>query len=168
VRGAIVLIGAGAVALVMSRLDWARLEFLALFGASDGLVGPFGLPMEWLDRLPDVAAMLGAVAIVSGAIALRRASRPLAAATALVLAAGTAYLVAWLVDPPESLVDDSGGFIAVGDTIYMWATYVATAALAVATIAAVWLTRPGAATGARRRRPAPAGLPRPHSPTPPR
>ena len=117
--------GAAAVLIWVLGLDWFHFTFLTLFGANDRhaleLDGPFGLPLDWWDDLPFVAGVLGLIAIVA---AFRRNR-----AVAVVLALGTAYLVAWLIDPPH-VFDGQGA----SDTTYRWPAYAATAAVGVAAV----------------------------------
>ena len=60
-----------------------------------------------------IAGLLGVVAVT---VALVRA-RAVALVAALLLAAGTAYLVAWLLDPP-SLIDADGEAVGFGSAAY--------------------------------------------------
>ncbi len=122
-----VLAGAGAVAVLAALLlPWWNA--LVLFGALDRIEGPFGLPYDWVETLPELAAGLGAIA-VSAAISIRwHGPRGLALPTALVLAAGTVFLLSWSIDPPDP---GPAGSVALG-----WGAYLATAALAVAAVAA--------------------------------
>ena len=119
------LLAAGAVAALIwvAGLDWVEFQYLTLFGANVKhpleLDGPFGLPLDWWDDLPAVAGGLGLVAVAAAFLRIR--------VVAVVLALGTAYLVAWLIDPPH--VFDAQG---ASDTTYLWPAYAATAAVAVA------------------------------------
>jgi len=123
------LLAAGSVAALIwiLGLDWFHSTFLTLFGANDGdpleLDGPLGLPLEWWDDLPFVAGVLGLIAIAAALLRNR--------AAVLVLAPGAAYLVAWLIDPPR-VFEGQGA----SDTTYQWPAYVATAAIAIAAVAA--------------------------------
>jgi hypothetical protein len=122
-RSALLAAGACAALIWIAGLDWFRLEFLTLFGANDDgsleLDGPFGLPIDWWDDLPAVAGVLGLLAIAAAFLRTRVA--------ALVLALGTAYLLAWLIDPPH-VFEGQGA----SDTSYLWPAYTATAAIAAA------------------------------------
>jgi len=120
-RSVLVATGAAAALIWILGLDWVRLEFLTLFGASDTLEldGPLGLPADWWDDLPAVAGVLGLVAIAAAFTRSR--------AVAAVLVLGTAYLLAWLIDPPH--VFEGEGRSA---TAYLWPAYSATAAIAIA------------------------------------
>jgi hypothetical protein len=117
--------GAGAVLIWILGLDWFHFTSLTLFGANDThaleLDGPLGLPLDWWDDLPFVAGVLGLIAIVA---AFRRNR-----AVAVVLALGTAYLVAWLIDPPH-VFEGQGA----SDTTYRWPAFAATAAIALAAV----------------------------------
>jgi hypothetical protein len=117
--------GAGAVLIWILGLDWFHFTSLTLFGANDRhaleLDGPLGLPLDWWDDLPFVAGVLGLIAIVA---AFRRNR-----AVAVVLALGTAYLVAWLIDPPH-VFEGQGA----SDTTYRWPAFAATAAIALAAV----------------------------------
>jgi hypothetical protein len=120
-----VLLAAGALAALIwiLGLDWFQFTYLTLFGANDKhpleLDGPLGLPLDWWDDLPFVAGVLGLIAVIA---AFRRNR-----AVPVVLALGTVYLLAWLIDPPH-LFDAEGA----SSTTYRWPAYVATAAIAVA------------------------------------
>jgi hypothetical protein len=128
-----VLAAAGATAVIAAlALPW--LSFL-IFGALDRLEGPFGLSLDWFDRLPEIAASLG-VAALGAAIIIATGSpwtRAVAAVTACLLAVGTVFLAAWLIDPPDP---GAAGRASLGA-----GAYVATAALAIATVAAAAETR---------------------------
>jgi hypothetical protein len=130
------MIIAGLAAVVLSQLDWVPGQ-LVLFGASDGLSGPFGMDLDWLERLPNIVGALGAAAALTGALALRWPLREVAAIVALALVLGTAFQIAWLVDPPSAVleVEDAEPFS------FRWPAYAAAVALADAAVSAVWLTR---------------------------
>ena len=117
--------GAAATLTWILGLDWFHFAFLTLFGANDSdtleLDGPLGLPLDWWDDLPIVAGVLGLIAIVA---AFRRNR-----AVAVVLALGTVYLLAWLIDPPHVLEGQGAS-----DTAYLWPAYAATAAVALAAV----------------------------------
>jgi hypothetical protein len=121
------LLAAGAVAALIwvLGLDWFQFTSLTLFGANDKhpleLDGPLGLPLDWWNDLPAVAGVLGVVAIAAAFLRIR--------VVAGVLALGTAYRLAWLIDPPH--VFDAEG---ASDTTYLWPAYAATAAVAVAAV----------------------------------
>jgi hypothetical protein len=133
---AFALFGSGALAILLwlAGLSWATTDALTIFGSLDRLTGPFGLSLAWWDRLPEIAAALGAVA---AALALRAHAAPrwLTAAITAVLALGAAFLVAWLIDPPAAAI--GAGRAA---TDFSWPAYAATAAVAVAAVCGLWLT----------------------------
>ena len=134
-RLATAILAASAVAAVIAAFALPWWSAKLLFGAFDRLEGPFGLSVDWLDRLPEIAAALG-VAGLGAAVIIATGSpwtRAVAAVTACVLAVGTAFLLAWSIDPP-----DPG---AAGDVSLGAGAYAATAALLVATVAAAAETR---------------------------
>jgi hypothetical protein len=124
--------GAGAIVAAFLLPWWSG---LLLFGALDRLEGPFGLSLDWLDRLPEVAAALGVAGLGAAVIIATGSpwSRAVAAVTACLLALGTAFLLAWSIDPPDP---GAAGNVSLGA-----GAYVATAALLVATAAAAAETR---------------------------
>jgi hypothetical protein len=135
--GVLALAGLVAVVVAVLPVPWMDGGFLTL-ATLDPVQGPFGLAFAWLGRLPTVAGVLGGVALALGAWSLvrRRAPRAPALVAAGLLIAGTAFLLGWLVDPPE--LDDPAG---VGTMSPAWGAYVATASLAVAACAAAALPR---------------------------
>jgi hypothetical protein len=134
-RLATALLAAGGACALIAAFALPWWSGLLLFGALDRLEGPFGLSIEWLDRLPEIAAALGIVALGATAIIATGSpwARAVAAVTACVLAVGTAFLLAWSIDPPDP---GATGTVSLGA-----GAYVATAALAVATLAAAAETR---------------------------
>jgi hypothetical protein len=124
------VLAAAAACAVLAAFALPWWSGLLVFGALDRLEGPFGLSLDWLDRLPEVAASLGVVGL--GAAALIASGSPwtrvVAAVAACVLAVGTAFLLAWSLDPPDP---GAAGNVSLGA-----GAYVATGALAVAAIAA--------------------------------
>ncbi len=118
-----------------------------IFGTADGLLGPLGLDYAWLERLPNIVGGLGVAAALCGVLELRWSQRWVAALVALALALGAAFVIAWLVDPPESLymVIGGGAVYSEGGTgkpfALGWPAYGAAATLAVGALAAARLAR---------------------------
>jgi hypothetical protein len=140
-RSALLVAGAAAALIWALGLDWFQFAYLTLFGANDEhpleLDGPLGLPLDWWDDLPAVAGVLGVVAIAAAFLRSR--------VVVVVLALGTAYLLAWLIDPPH-VFDREGA----SGTSYLWPAYVATAAIAVATVLSA-VRAPARSAGSSRR-----------------
>ncbi len=129
------VLAAAAACAVLAAFALPWWSGLLLFGALDRLEGPFGISIDWLDRLPEIAASLGVAGLGAAAIIAARSPwvRAVAAVTACVLALGTAFLLAWSIDPPDG---GAAGRVSLGA-----GAYVATAALAVAALAAAAQTR---------------------------
>jgi hypothetical protein len=125
-------------------LSWAQTDFLVLFGAIDRFPGPLGLPSGWWDDLPAIAGVLGIVAVIAGVAGLRAESIPrwLAPGATAILALGTAFLAAWLIDPPAPALSEGQAA-----TSYSWPAYTVTGALGTGALCGIWLAR---TIGARR------------------
>jgi hypothetical protein len=134
---AVGLLGTGTLAILLwvAGLAWVTTDFIevTIFGSTDRWTGPFGLSLSWLERLPEIGAVLGLVALFAAAVALRPRPAPrwLAAAITAILALGTAFLAAWLIDPPAT--SSSAASVS-------WPAYATTSALAAATACGILLT----------------------------
>ena len=129
---------AGVLALITWAVPgaWLSGSALVLFGALDQLEGPFRFPYAWEGRLPLVAAGLGLVALAAAVAGVARPAtrRAIGRIAALVLALGTAYVVAWIADPPEVAQGLGQSSLRAG-----WAAFAAVAALGAGAVAAAWM-----------------------------
>lgn len=132
---------AGVVEIVTSRLPWETYS-VSITGPTAPFEIPFGLSIDWLDRLPAIAVVLGALMVLCAAIGRRL----LSVVTFAAVAFGAYFLGRWIFDPPRFI-----DFL--GDGRFLWPSHVGFVAACFGTMVAAGMV---AAPGAKATVPAPS------------